>query len=407
MESRPLLYTELEDGVLKSEFESLFRIIGKINDEECIRLKVTANPTLSRVTYKGKSILFAILERRRRMEEERLSIIKFMIQMNPSALLWVGPGQVYPVVGFTFGGKSPIFMIVHNDLHCTLMPWIAAKYPWLLDHEEAKRSVFDLIDLYNSRNDTSQCTTSLIKQFFEAYPQALHQEDSDGNSPLHSLVGSQYCDVDLFKWMAQRYPNNRLAMDESGCLIQGALLKVNRDGMTLLHVACKCLARYNEDNMCTICKYLIDSCPKSVQSLTEKGRLPIHLLLESPPSINHPLVREVIVCLLREYPESYDRLAIRSRVQGRVPYLPPFIRHIKLLLDKEKELMESANQLRVMPGTLSTAVACTSNELATSTTDVFNSWATSFVQVLDSKVKDISIQLDHACIHFDNYTFRF
>lgn len=108
--------------------------------------------------------------------------------------------------------------------------------------------------------------------------------------------------------MAQRYPNNMLAMDESGCLIQGGvLMKVNRGGMTPLHVACSSLLSYKEDNMKEACKYLITSCPESAQSFDSDSRLPIHQLT-SLDYVMHPhqSVREVAVCLLREYPESYN-----------------------------------------------------------------------------------------------------
>jgi len=392
MES-PISYDELEEVELKSAFASLFHCIGEVNDEERLRLEVTANPTLSRITYNGKSILFEILERRRRMEEERLSIIKFMIQMNPSALIWKRSAQWYPRVGFTFGGMPPIFMIVHNGLHCILMPWIAANYSWVLDHKDGKRSVFDLIDHYNRRYDTSQCTTALIKQFFEAYLQALAtQEDNNENSPLHSILSSRYCDVDLAKWMAQQCPNN--------------MLKTNSDGQNPLHIACSSLSKYKEDNTSKICKYLITNFPESVRIFDRNSRLPIHLLLDKViDKCQYKCVREVARCLLREYPKYY---AIPTEFSF-VPSSLPFIQHIKPLLDKEKELVENANQLRQMsvgleemPGTLSTAVGCTSDQLVRSTADVLNSWAISFIRVLDDKVKDISTQLDHACIHFDD-----
>ena len=151
------MYNDLEDEELKSRFNGLLRTIGllninrteeaEINLTESIRLQVTANPTLSRIN-RGKSILMAIVlckHRRFRSRAQCQSIVKFIIQMNPSALVW--------------HTISPVSVIARNKILCVMMPWIAAKYPWVLDHEQGKQSVFDLIDLYNRRNDTSQFTT--------------------------------------------------------------------------------------------------------------------------------------------------------------------------------------------------------------------------------------------------------
>lgn len=383
----------LGEEELTSRLNEILQRIALVNDgteeeeirvlKEHIRFEVTTNPVLLRCTSTniygaGSTLLSFICDINNPFDDD--SFIKFLIESDPSALL------------LPDNGSRVINMISSSSL-CVLMPWIAAKYPWVLHHGPGIQSVFDLIERFASREDNPECTSALIKQFFEAYPQALVQEDDDENTPLHKILrGGQCCDADLFKWMAQQCPNN--------------MSKTNNGGMAPLHIACLRLGIRKEDSMSMICKYLITYCPDSVQSANGKGRFPIHLLLMLDSSHQNQLVREVIVCLLWEYPESYG---MPSSLDRRAPNSYPFIRYIKPLLNEEKELMENANQLRELspgseeiPGTLSTAVECTSNELVRSTANVFNSWAISFVRVLESKVEGIATQLDHACIDFDD-----
>jgi len=387
----------LEKAELTSRLNEILQRIAMVNDEteeeeirvlkERIRFEVTTNPVILRCTstyiYAAGSTLLSFICDYNHFDDD--SFIKFLIESDPSALLLPDNG-------------SKVINIISSSSLCVLMPWIAATYPWVLHHGPGIQSMFDLIKRFASREDTPECTAAIIKQFFEAYPQALVQEDDEENTPLHKILrfGRGCCDVDLVKWIAEQCPSN--------------MLKRNLSGMTPLHIVCLRLGLRKEDNMSIICRYLITYCPRSIQSSTEKGNLPIHLLLMHDSSHQvHPLFRDIIVRLLREYPESYRKSFGDTPSDIRAPNSYAFIRHIKPLLDEEKELMESANQLRLMsigseetPGTLSTAVECTSDELMRSTANVFNSWATSFVQVLDNKVEDISNQLDHACIDFDD-----
>jgi len=376
----------------------LFQFIEWANDEsqEGIEIQdfsrlVSIKPALLRVVYNGYTVLsYIILCHGGRAISDRCllgeySIIKFLIQSDPSTLLLEDGG-----------GNVPIVLISDTDL-CILMPWIAAHYDWVLDHEHGKQSVFMLLGRFSCSKDTPECTATIIKQFFEAYPRGLEQEDHDGDTPLHIMSKGVQCDVDLFKWMAQKYPSS--------------MKKENRYGNTPLHVACSSLSRHKgSTNIRNICRHLIANCPQSVRSLNGWHYLPIHLLHLFRLSSRDPFVREVAVSLLREYPESYGISSGRSMGgYDGVPKTYPFMQHVKPFLDKEKELIENANQLRVIStgtgeiqGALSTAISTTRDELMRSTAKIFNSWALSFAQGLDDKANEIKSQLDHACVHFDD-----
>ena len=267
------------------------------------------------------------------------------------------------------------------------MPWIATNYQWVLDHEICLQvpPVFVLLIQYSRRNGTIGQTASIIRQFFEAYPQGLMQVPTQVNeggvTPLHTiLIGSAECDADLFKWMAEKCPSN--------------MLKTDSFGQTPLHIACRSLSRHpGYNSKSEICKYLIAKCPESVRIMTDRSPLPIH---ELQSHCQHRRVKEVVVCLLREYTESYDMTASG----GRVPSSVSFIQRIKPLLDEEGELKENVACLREVSGLFHDAVEGTDNPspLASSTCDAFDNWATvTFVQRLEARMEQIGTQLQDEC----------
>ena len=54
------------------------------------------------------------------------------------------------------------------------------------------------------------------------------------------------------------------------------------------------------------------------------------------------VVKEVVACLLREYPESFNK----GHFLHGAPNSIPFVRRIKTLLDEEKELKENVAYLQ-------------------------------------------------------------
>ena len=188
------------------------------------------------------------------------------------------------------------------------------------------------------------------------------------------------CEADLFKWMTERCPGS-------------TLLETGSYDNTLLHLACLLLTRYMGHNSMEICKYLIQKCPESVRRLNTGGGLPIHIIIQYLSE--YQLVRDVVVCLLRAYPESYD-----ARSTNNYPSPPrsiPFIQSIKPFLDEEKELKETAASLKGSTPFLIEAVACTNDQLMRSVSTVYDSWATSFINTTEDKLQLISTQLQEMC----------
>ena len=390
----PLPYDD-QDDVLQSQFNQLLTAIFNVKyyrSEEDIRAlneliqhEVTAKPNLARIIKNehydiGRRSFdnFLLWDAITRLDNELShTTIKFLIEANPSALLW----ETYN----NYPGERMIHNIAGHPTHCVLMPWIATNHQWVLDHEICLQvpPVFDFLNQYASRNATgaTECTGEIIRQFFEAYHRGLSQQDVTGTgfTPLHAIVyGSAECEEDLFTWMAEKCPSN--------------MLKTDGDGETPLHDACRSLDHSNSSG--EICKYLIAKCPESVRIMTESSALPIHELLSH---CQHRRVKEVVVCLLRAYPESYNIVESRRDV---APSSIPFVRRIKPLLDEERELKENVAHLQEVSETFFDAVndTKTPSSLISSTCETFVSWATvSFVKRLEARIKQISMQIQHEC----------
>ena len=386
MES-PLLYNEIEDDKLKSQFDQLIDSINSINANsseeekgalnERIQSEVTVKPILAKIIKNEAhgSVCFLLYACIACRYEQFHPTIKLLIETNPSALLW-----------HSNTGKSTILNIAADPSHCALMLWIATNYQWVLDHERCLEDLpaFHLLFRYVHRRGTNNdCTAAIIQQFFETYPQGLAQEHEGGYTPLHAvLIGSAECEHDLFTWIADQCPSNMLKRNSRGC--------------TPLHIACRSLARHRGDDSSEICKYLIEQCPESIRVLDNMERLPIHELLQQCQRFR--TVKEVVVSLLRAYPESYNMATSRNPLPS--PSSVPFIQRIKTLLAEERELKENVAYLREVSGVFQDAVNGTKapSSLISSTCDSFCNWATvTSVQRLEAKMEQIVTQLQGEC----------
>ena len=187
----------------------------------------------------------------------------------------------------------------------------------------------------------------------------------------------------------------------------------------MLHDACTMLARYGDNLSRDICKFLLTECPHLVKVGDRRSELPIHSLLRElyvmrsqrevyshfaslhpdqnknkkvivkllgrPIDRDRQAIMEVFVCLLRSYPDSYDMCS----PDGLVPSSIPFAQHrMKAYLNEEREeLTENINQLQ--------EIANAFNEAQNDTVStIFNSWASSLIEVLEAKVEAHSFKLE-------------
>ena len=405
-----LPYEDVDDDV-KAQFNDLATEIHNVErgDDampliERVILEVTANPVLAKIfVVEDKSSL--LMEACTELHGDAFHpLIKFLIEVFPHALLWVGE-------------ECPIYAIAGHPTHCVLMAWIAENYPWVFDHEQftKKPPVFTLIRMYGYRARKGniggiKCTADTMKRFFWAYPQAHNQASqttlvrvhintidqvepgnetvfpTGGGYPLHMIIkGRQECEFHLFKWLAEH--------------CQEGMLRTDCEGKTPLHFACLALIRHRgSTESLEICKYIIKNCPASVRVSSGREELPVHYLMNH---CHHRSVLEVVTLLLREYPESFDLEAPHF-----YPALNsvPFIQRVMPYLNEERELKDNANGLKEILGKFKVAVDETSTNnkagLVGSAHNVFHSWAMSCVQGLDMKKEGISRNLQGLCDEF-------
>ena len=382
----PISINELEDDELRQQFNHLMEAMKDIvavnlgREEgayealnQRIHQAVTDKPILARMVSTSNQTLLSTACSNINLDISH-DTIKCLIQAYPSVLL-ERPSDSRRHAG-------ALYLIASHPEHCILMPWIATNYTWVLDDEYCLEHppMFAFLYMYV---DGTRCTATTVREYFEAYPLALSQLDDGNSNALHLILGgsnARECEVTLVKWMVERCPSN-------------FLLEKDSEGDTLLHLACLRLSgcfRSSEstetrrDSM-EICKYLIDKCPAAARVLNNDAALPIHDLNRG---CDYRVVREVVVRLLQEYPESIDARPQQGnrtdaqQLNARPPSDVPFIKSIKPYLDEEKELKETIASLKENKSALTETITCTNDELMRSAFTVFDSWTTSFTFIL-------------------------
>ena len=199
-----LQYDEIKDSILSIPWTSGVVAIRRYFQElvACIQLKAAIHPTLARVVARDmnhSSMLTLLCDKAHTPLAH--TTMKFLIERNPSALLWKRDN--WEKMGIEY--SMPIYTIVNHHAHHVLLPWIAQHYPWVLEHPDcqAKPPTFDFI---------AQCVngialnSALIRQYFTIYPQALrHVDHAQKSTPLHYFLGGfTECRLDLFQWLATK-----------------------------------------------------------------------------------------------------------------------------------------------------------------------------------------------------------
>ena len=198
-----------------------------------IQQEVEASPILAQVVdkdWEGSSLLSFLLMKSLNLNELFHPTIKFLIEANPSALLQETNSHT---------SEKVIHIISRHPLHCVLMPWIADKYQWVLDHylrgmPTKYGPAFGLLHLYGFRSGS--CDDAIIRGYFESYPRELNDDPWDALHFLLLQCQHHECSANLFKWMANK-------CSETIMTRQNKL-----SGFTLLHRACYMLTRHLGDD---------------------------------------------------------------------------------------------------------------------------------------------------------------
>jgi hypothetical protein len=280
---------------------------------------------ISRKTFSGSSV----------NRDVGLATMKTLINLNPHALIW-GLSKRH-------GSANPLWNLVRNSGHSVLLPWIAEHHPWVFDHPKVRKHPphFELVERYtHGRRGQAILSSSVVRSFYEWYPQGLeHIEEWSGQAPLHFCVDeeSNQCDAELFEWMARKYP--------------AAMSLRDKCGMTPLQHACAALAsdpretttydtKYME-TMARICRFLIWEYPHAVRMQSKPHDnilgLPIHFLTDR---CNRPLVQDIVIRLLKEYPQAVEAATVDRPPADILPKLGnvPFIQLVHPLLQQQADL---------------------------------------------------------------------
>jgi hypothetical protein len=317
---------------------------------ERVQVKVTNKPILSRIVSRNLLNWNLLMSVCTKLHEWSHPTIKFLIKANPHALLWGASDAGLDAEGML------IYEIADHHSHCILMPWIAERYPWVLDHKRCRERPPALNLIVHYADEPEQCTADIVRHFFEAYPRGLSQEDEgmEEGFPIHKVACGCYgCEPDLFIWMVEKCPESAF--------------KIDRFGHNPLHKACFSL-RYG---LREICEFMITNFSGTVRTLGVSGDLPVHWLIGR---CHNEQVLEAAMLLLNEYPESYD---ISSNIKGSTvaPKHDPFIQHAYLRQTKQA---------------FEVAVENTQDPLIRSTCDTFASWAASHLRELETLMEQIS-----------------
>jgi hypothetical protein len=404
-ESYDIFFNEAEVERLDFDIAETFALpwIQHISEE------VSAHPIFARTIAayeKGdiRSLLDVVSEK---FNYAGPNITKFLIEVNPHALLWERRGN-------SIGPKLiPILLIGKCAWGCELFPWMLERYPWVFEHKlcRTKKPHLNMMRFYAMK----QISTETVRRFYELYPQGLRENDDEphmGGYPLTiSMSGAGVPDADTFIWMAQEYPD--------------AVYHRNKRGYTMLHKVCSTLAARHLGNAvdagfptrCTpnvakICRFLIAEHPSLIrQQVQGHGYLPVHMLANR---CNRRLVQEIAVLLLRAYP---DCVSIKAGKFCPELSSVPFIQQVhplildELAIDEEistlfhiAEKMAKAGAFPTSRTTPTDAPGKSSKKasLFGSVSEVFHLWTNLRVSdVLSARRQTLNERIADTCILFE------
>ncbi|GAX26967.1 hypothetical protein FisN_9Lh269 [Fistulifera solaris] len=385
---QPVPETELTEELkmrfrlLCREISVLYKFSGDMANfmgilHQLITEQIKAHPILVRVITTEANTLSLLGVACKHAGAHFQETIRFLIDNNPHALLWA------PSVH-----ESPIHTLVSNG-NFAIIPWIMERYPWVSQHQlyGGKPPHIEMMKHYVC----GRCDLEAIRKVYQLYPQGLREREGTGFTSRYPLLMSVegYCepDADFFIWMAEQYPE---------AVYDGV------PGFTILHRLCSLMAQTERrgvlnkctPNMAKICRFLITKHSSLVRQTTNYGSyLPIHKLAHR---CDRPLVREMVILLLRAYPECVQVVAGDSH-----PALATvsFIRQMHSLVLEEVAIEEEIMTLEKNARNMNTAAVFSTDPIRFgSLSEVFSAWANQRIaDVLLPRRHQIQVQLE------DNY----
>ncbi len=399
-QEKPEFLKPIPDSELTEELRRKFHMLIEEVGDQFNNEFVSAHPILAHTVAEQMSrvSLLLVLCTKAMCKTDYPSFqksIQFLIQQNPHALLWGHDGG--------FDHELPIHLIAKHKHFCLLLPWIAECYPWVLEHELCQKNP-PHAELVRHHVISRVCDRYFIQNFYEIYPKGLQEKGVGGFSfaefPLAKLLmGSEEPDADLFIWMAKRFPE--------------AVHHELRHGLTALHLVCNSLAMdaiecsYFPDqctpNMAKICRFLISEHPQLIRKqVFGTGSLPIH---ELAGFCNRPIVQEIVILLLKAYPECVQVEVGGSHPElSSVPFIQQVLRLIRQELDTDQELAQlvqvsqNVAQAAVLPVVNSSTLG---SSLFGSVSEVVCSWADLRITVVFSASVQIKEHIAAICRAFE------
>ena len=361
--------------------------------QQRVKDQVTAHPIVARTVCKNVlrySLLEAFCEKVGAVGYET---IRFLIEMNPQALLWVHSDPQNEII-------LPIHVLAASGWGCALLPWIAKRYPWVFQHELCQENPphLRMMTCYIY----GVCELETVREFYEIYPQGLSEKDKAGIAgyPLAlSLKGDIEPDAELFIWMARQYPKavyDPLPVEGECNVLHGVCMNLTLEGKPM----------EGKRNLLKIGRFLISEHESLVREKTHLGNLPIHKLVRY---CDQALVQELAIVLMKVYPDFFEDWD--SPWYGKLRSIP-FIHLVhprisdELKIDRDLSLLKQSSQTVVKAAVAPTSRSSSTSSLngsesnsllVSSLSGAYLSWAKLRIDVLSSQKRRIQEQIADIC----------
>ena len=270
-------------------------------------------------------------------------ILKFLIAVNPHVLTYEWDYEEDEDDAPMEDHRCSVLRnIAGYSSQNTLLPWIAEKYAWVLDHPNVLLNPAPHLEIVREyvKGDVPP---SLLRKFYELYPAGLRQRggyDDENSDTIRSLTPLRMClyrlhevgkwtdrDSELLRWMVQEYPEAASYQDHQLMGMTG----LAEAALYYLH------AYYNSeeeerqsaevDGGSMICRILIEARPEMIRVADSEGKPPLYHMLHAS---RVPSVHDLTVWIARQ--GYWER--------GQFQFLDEtkYMRKLQSLLEEEESL---------------------------------------------------------------------